>query len=133
MANQSCGLSYLAVDTAEKLEAIVYRIQYPICIIVGMSGNIVLLFTFYKQSKTESAYGYQVVLTISKTLEVFAVGTFIVALKWLAHPEVGVAWYVTNYGLMCFTAAGLSLHTIFITSSLLLSISMSADRVFSLL
>lgn len=130
MSNDTCNISVLAMVIAEKLELSIYHVLTPIYLIVGISTDIILLFAFYKQSKTEKAYGYQVIFTISKMLEIFAFGTYLLAEKWFQFDNI--SWFVANYCLMYFYVTDLGLHVSFIISSLLLSLAMAADRVFAL-
>lgn len=109
---------------------VVYRIILIFYLTVGSSANFILLLAFHKQSKTEQAYGYQVAFTVSKTFEILSFGSYLLAKKWWIFN--GYDWFISNYGLMQFSAISIGLHTSFIMSSLLLALAMACDRIFAI-
>lgn len=77
---------------------------------------------------------YQVLLTISKTLEIFCMGTYQFGLNWWSGMySDGALWFQKSYFLeVVVIQGGAVLHVSFIMSSLFFSVVMAADRVFSL-
>jgi hypothetical protein len=110
-------------------------IVMPFYLTVGFSSNIILLIAFYKQSKHDNAYSYQVTLTLSKSCEIFSFSMFIMSYKWCAAVETptGCPFFMKNYSLMFYAAhIACPVFNGFIIISLLMSVAMSADRVFAL-
>jgi hypothetical protein len=124
-------LSPTSFAAADVMEFIIYRIITFFYLIIGIVSNFILLIAFYKQSKTEKAYGYQVVFTVSKTFEIFSFGTYLLAGKWFF--ALRLEWFMTNHALISYFVIGLGLHVSFIISTLLLAIAMAADRLFAVM
>lgn len=131
MSNNSCTITEAGIEAASALRIVIYHVLTFIYLILGISTKLILLLAFYRQSKTEKAYAYQVVFTISKIFETFAFGTYLLAGKWFMPDQLD--WFMTSYGLVQFFNLGQGLHVSFIISSLLLALTMSADRVFAIL
>lgn len=131
---ESCGFSPWVMALQEGFYYFAYNILTPIYLFMGLTGNFILLAAFHRQSKKETAYAYQVFLTISKTLEILSFSTFLISYKLLAGSGTdGVAWFRNSYFLMYITARlGASSVIFFMICSLLFSVAMAADRVFAL-
>lgn len=128
-----CNLTEPSKEIGNVLEFVVYHVFTFIYLIVGLSGNIILLIAFWKQSRKECAYGYQVIFTVSKTLEIFWFGTFLLAYYWLGSSFIGVSWFVQSYFLMyTFKDLGFGIHYALMINSALLAVAMAADRVFAI-
>lgn len=130
-----CGLSEALLTFQSWAMFTDSYIVMPFYLTVGLSTNIILLVAFYKQSKQDNAYAYQVSLTMSKSCEIFTYSMFIMSYKWCAAVEtpVGCTWFMKNYSLMFYAAhIACPVFNGFIIISLLLSVAMSADRVFAL-
>lgn len=127
----TCSITIYRLYIIDQLRIGVYHVLTILYLIIGISTSLILLAAFYKQSRTERAYRYQIVFTLSKLFETYAFGSFLLADKWFQDEEV--RWFVTDYRSMyVFISFGLGLHHTFIISSLLLSIAMAADRVLAL-
>lgn len=132
--DEDCGISYAILVMQNVTFIIGYGVVTAFYILIGLTGNITLLISFYKQSKKDSAYAYQVFLTTSKALEIFFFSWFILGYKWGSGTEhEGLPWYLRNYWLKFYAAhIGCPLGNTFIVSSLLCAVAMTADRVFAL-
>lgn len=139
MVNRTGLCGDLDLDYATRVEEIGTYIDYyivaPIYFIMGTPGHILLLIVFYKQMKEDSAYMYQVFVTVSELVEIQGSCILGFSFKFLSGAEYteGVMWFRKSYFLMYYTAhlAHNNYHTFF-TLSLLLSIAMTGDRVFAL-
>lgn len=132
MSNTTCTWTDSSKSIAKEFETIIYHYLTPTYIIIGCSGNLILLNAFHKQSKTEKAYWYQVIFTISKTIEILIFGTFLIAGGWLEPAHV--SWFVQSYILVfIFCYIFFVLHLTMIITSLLLAVAMAADRVIAVL
>lgn len=131
---EGCGLSNTTLHIHEVFHFTSYYIVMPVYFVLGLSGNIILLIAFRKQSKSDAAYAYQIFLTSSKILEIFFTTAFWWGYKWNAGVESpGKDWYMNCYVLMFYSAhIGCPLANGFIVTSLLCSVAMTADRVFAL-
>lgn len=112
-----------------------YYIATPIYFVLGTIGRSLCLAFFYKQYKQETAYMYQIFASVTDMLEILAVSLNMITFNCLSGYRFrpGVTWYKQSYPCM-FWAAHLTspLEQSFLTFSLLLSVSMAADRVFAL-
>lgn len=129
-----CGITNSTLETINLLHFLSYVVLNQIYLIVGFLGNLILLIAFYRQSKTEKAYGYQIYLTISKIFEVLSFSIFLTTLKRFSGAENNEAdWFVSNYPIMYLTARlGPVAHMVFIVTSLLLTLAMTVDRLLAL-
>lgn len=134
LSQDDCGLSNLTIAISAYFPFVSYKILLPMYLVVGLAGNVTLLIAFWKRSKTEKPYTYQVILTASKTLEIWCFGVYLFTLFNMAgFTDEGVSWYRRNFFFMvCSAHLGPALHMLFIISSLLCSVAMAADRVFAL-
>src|SRR5688572_30698880 len=118
-----CGLSNFTLAIADYIFFGSHRVLLPIYLVVGLAGNITLLVAFWKKSKVEQPYAYQMILTISKTLEIWCFGTFMIGIRWLDGSYTEPAqWYLRNVFFVYCTRIGASLHMLFIINSLLCSV-----------
>lgn len=111
----------------------VYHVIMPICILLSLFGEMTSLVVFYRQSKKEPAYFYQIALTVGKALEMLLAIEYCAVFVFAYSPTGGAAWFKANYALMWFTAhLAIPLVNMNFTSNLLLAISMAGDRVFAI-
>lgn len=127
MANCTHSDAYIAFGNG--VNKFAYNYVLHIYLPVGLGSNIILLAAFYRQAKTQQAYTYQVILTVSKTLEVLCFGFLLVA----TYNFTGYDFFEKTY-LLVWAYCRLSFpgHVWFICCSLLCTVAMSADRVFAL-
>lgn len=132
--NSTCIWTDRGLSITSDFRVVIYRYLIFVYILIGCTSHIILLAAFYKQSKTEKAYGYQVIYSVSKTLEIFFFGTFLFArLRLDYEPFEKTGWLHQNYIAMeIFGHLGFTLHLTFIICSLLLAVVMAADRVFAM-
>lgn len=106
----------------------------PLYVLIGVAGQSVCLIAFRKQTKKESAYGYQLYLSVSKVLEVLTFAFFSLTCKWWSDLNgTGAAWYMSSYELTWIAAhVSIPLMNFSFTCSLCISIATSADRIYAL-
>lgn len=106
----------------------------PAHLIMGLVGNITLLAALLKESKAEKAYVYQVLITISKTLGLATFSIYMVFLKVLVKYDFdGIEWFRRIYAVNFYVAyIGMPLGICFATTTSILSLAMSLDRVLAL-
>lgn len=123
------------ITASEHTRTIAYYGIFPIHFCLCMIGHTLCLRAFYRQSKKESPYIYQLMVTISEMLEIFTGFLYVLTYRLLSGTEShsGVPWFMANYFCMWFAAhiAPLLVNS-FILLSTLLSVSVVIDRVFAL-
>lgn len=137
MTNQSfngCELPDTFRYAADQADFIAYHVVTPIYFSIGLLGHLLVLFGFYRQTKKEPAYVYQVFLTISETVEIVVFTLYALTCKiWSKDDGSGAPWFVSSKILMQFSAHGaVPLVNVLITCSLLLAMAMAADRFYAL-
>lgn len=112
---------------------IFYYCVTPLHLIFGLPAHIVSLITFYKQSKQEAGYVYQVGVTVNKILCLITFVIYVITYNWLAGTGPDKAlWFTRSYHLMWFTAhMSIALSNTFMNNAVLLSLSVAADRLFA--
>lgn len=133
MATNSC-LSDDLLWVRDNLALLTYTIAMPPYFLIGMGGNILMIIAFYKQSKKEKTYAYQVFLTVSRSLEILFITLFMTTFKWGAGIDTrGSDWFKKIYFLMFYSVhVAVPVFIACIMMSLYLSVAMAADRVFAL-
>lgn len=122
---------YLSAGAA--LEIPIYYVTIPICICLGLLGHATSLVVFYKQSKVEPAYFYQVALTVSESCYLLLVIPYCMMMIFYWNPNGSSAWYQQNYALMWIMAhLATPLVNMAFTTNQFFIISMAVDRVFAL-
>lgn len=76
----NCSISATASSVGKILYDISYHYLLPVYSVLGLGTNVVLLVAFYRRSRKEQAYGYQVLQTVSKTLEVITFALLLIQL-----------------------------------------------------
>lgn len=133
-AYNDCGVTNSTMAIIDQLHFLSYGLVNQIYLVLGLFGNTVLLVAFYVQSKTEKAYGYQVILVISKILEILSFSIFLTTLKCFSGAENQEAdWFVQDYTIMWLTGrVGPVAAIALIINSLLLTLAMTVDRFIAL-
>lgn len=122
-------------EKSHQLSFVAYKMLMPMYFVLGTFGHSILLIAFRKQSKSESSFGYQVYVEVSSILEVVVVTTseltyFLLSGAWTFD---GVPWFTSCYVCMWYTAhLSFPLGNTLVTLSMLLTIAISAERVFAL-
>lgn len=132
-ANSTCYLGDITSITNQVYIA-AYRVIPPFYFIIGILSRSISLAAFYRQYREEKAFAYQFLASLSDLVEVVTVTLYILTRNNLSGYRLpGVLWYQENYSLMWY-AAHLSspLEQGFVTISLLMALSMAADRVFAM-
>lgn len=117
---------------------IAFRIEYyyitPVYFVFGLLGHLAFFSALYEQAKKEKAYIYQIFVVLSETGEIVAYVLYVASLEWWSGLErPGAKWYNSCYACMWYSAhVSVALANAFITTSLMLSISMTIDRVLAL-
>lgn len=138
--NSTCQLGWLFYAFDDWNKYLTYTALPPLFFTLGMVGHLAALLAFAKQSRTESAYGYQVFVTITKTLEIFTFNLFILFMFHFADQnwsgqrgDKGWAWFKSSYALMWFTGhIAPVVQSGFITMPILATAAMACDRAISL-
>lgn len=137
MANNTptCLLPQWHQMVAEKLFFTTYYVVTPLYFILGLLGHFLCVSTFVKQLKYDSAYLYQIFLSIGEILEIIAYTIFIITYYWFSGSEsAGAHWFMADYACMWFAAhVSMPMANMFITSSMFLSLGTSADRLYALI
>lgn len=103
----------------------------PLLFIFGFTTQSLMLITFYRQAKKESGYWYQLFLAACDITVVVTRTFYVVTFDILFNGKV--TWCISNYGCMWITMhLSIPVANMFVTTSLLLAVAMSADRVFAL-
>lgn len=102
----------------------------PIFLVFGLAGHILCLAAVVREARKDSAYVYQIFVSISQAAEVVSFVFYVVSLKWWSGAEKDSAkWFRDSYVLVWFTARlATPLSNSCITTSLLLSLCMAIDR-----
>lgn len=137
MANVTtpCDMSETMQIVKTNLLVAAYRIVTPMYFCFGTVTRCVCLAAFYRQYKKENAYAYQIFASISELLEIVIISGCTTSINNFAGFRLsGAAWFQRNYALMWLTArlCGFADNT-FVTSSLLIYVSMAADRAFAMI
>lgn len=131
-SNDSCAWYQ---STAKTIQFASYDILMPLLVILGLCGHTVCLVSFYKQSKKETAYRYQIFLSISQAIANITYAIYVATYYWFPGSEgrAGVSWYMRSYACMWVTAhvTG-ALVNASVTLTVLLGVAMASDRVFAL-
>jgi hypothetical protein len=113
-------------------------IVMPVYFIFGLFGHVLCLIAFYHQSKSESAYGYQIFIVVSETVKIFTYALYEATIQWLADGELiplpfDHSWFKSSYICMWITThLALPLCNVFITLTSLSTLAMAVDRAFAL-
>lgn len=75
----------------------IYYIIIPICLFLGVLGQRTFLFVFYKQSKKESAYYYQVALSVNSFLFNFLFLGYWIDMVFFWNPRGNPTWSRQNF------------------------------------
>lgn len=129
-ADPRCDWYHSAAQVVE----LICKIQMPILFTFGLLGQSLLLIALYQQSKKETAYWYQIVLTLSEVALIFTRASAVLLFYYLtAFEGTGPTWFSSCYGCLWVAAHfTIPLKNMFVTTSLLLAVVMSADRIFAL-
>jgi hypothetical protein len=128
-----CNFDYQIISV-EHLNYIAYQICAPIYFIIGLVTRSISIAAFYKAYKEEKGYGYQLVASILEMFEIIASTLNMLTTNNMSGLRLpGALWFQQNYFLMWYSAVlAVPIKHAFITTSLLISLAMSADRVFAL-
>lgn len=117
----------------EKLNLIVYWIIFPIYTSISFFGHLLCIYIYYKQSKTEPAYFYQVVLSVHGIWQSILYIPCIIDIIYNWSSIDTITWYRKNYILMWFSShLSLPLFDIAYTTNQLLVLTMTIDRIFAI-
>lgn len=126
------------LDWYRKVGDIACYIEYyyitPVYFIFGLLGHLIFICALYKQAQTEKAYIYQIFVVVSETFEIITFFLFVTSFEWWSGMAYkGAKWYQSCYLCMCYsTYVSIPFVNSFITTSLMLSISMTIDRILAL-
>lgn len=113
-----------------------YYIVSPTYFLLGVVGHAVCLLVFYRQAKKESTYAYQIFVAVSEIFEMIAFTLFSLSFRWWSGIEAegrGAEWFMRSRWLMLYAAhVSFPFLNAVLTTTLLLSLCMSADRLVAL-
>lgn len=125
-------------DTMVKIRAdgLVYHILNPLYFVLTFGARLLSLVAFYFQAKTESTYLYQIFLTLAECFDaiVFTLASFSWhMLSGLEVGRLGHLWFKQCYICMFYDShLAMPLQMGSILWCLILSVSMTIDRIFAL-
>lgn len=130
----TCNLGESLPIIEYNLSVVAYQILPTIYFFIGIITRSLCLFAFYKHLKKEKEYIYQIFASLSELLEVITITLLFVTKNNLSGYDLpGALWFQKSYALMWYSAVISSpLANGFITTSLLISVSMAADRLFAI-
>lgn len=138
-SNQSntstCPLSETWISIGEQFGDGVADILTPIYFSFGFFGRLINLLAIYQERKSEKAYFYQIMILVSELLELIAYAAAMHFWEWASFqsPVPGPPWFTKCYFCMWYTAHIASIaEKAFTTCTLLLTLAMTLDRIFSL-
>lgn len=98
-------------------------------LLVGLTLHTLALFSFFRQARQETAYTFQIALTISNIFQIIA-RTFYGIIYYHLKPGV---WFKKTYLIQwIYYHLTVSIENMAVTTTLFLALAMSLDRVFSL-
>lgn len=132
--SQVCHKSEIWWFHANNAAFFAYKILMPIHFILGTIGRSLCLLAYQREAKKEKPYVYQIFVTATEILENLAFTCFSLAFRWFSGIDgTGALWYQQSYPLMWYSAhLSLPFLGAFTTTGLLLSVSMTADRLLAL-
>lgn len=137
MANNTsniCNFDKSTIILRDQLSFAAYIAITPIYFLVGLISHVFCLITFYKHYKKEKAFAYQFFVSFSQLLVVIMVSSSNTMLMNLSGYRLpGSLWFQQSYYLMRAAYLASSLYNGFLTVSLLMSVSLAADRLFAIM
>lgn len=130
--SSDCSWSHSASDIAAFIS---YNVVMPFHFVFGLFSYSLAFVSFYKKAKEEKAFGYQIIVTISESIEVITFAIYVALFYWLSGAEngEGAIWFRSSYGCMWFAAHfSFPLVNIFISLSMFLAVATAVDRAFAL-
>lgn len=133
--NTTCFLPDWYRVINEKTYFSVYYVVTPSYFVLGLFGHILFVSAFLQQLKHDSAYLYQIFTSANEILEIITFTLFVTTFHWFSgFVNPGANWFMANYACMWYAAhMAIPLINMFITSSMFLSLSTTADRLYALL
>lgn len=132
-ANGTCPWLTWYQDAGNKALVFGYYFATPMYLLFGLTGHLLYLLAFYRQSQKEPAYLYQIFITISETLELLAFALYSATIRFSGDGYPGSVWFMSSYVCMWYSnRLATPLLDALITISMLLSLCMVSDRVFAL-
>src|SRR5687768_12551137 len=87
--------------TGKQAFFITYHIITPIYFFLGILGHFLCIIAYYRQSKKEKSYMYQIFVTGSETIEISTSAlSIVVAAWWSGRLAPGQFWFMSNYALL---------------------------------
>src|SRR4051794_731516 len=96
--NDTCNLGETYWRMVGNSDYVVYTIMPPIHIALGLIAHLIPLYIFYKQSKYEKAYAYQIFSTISELVYLLSLE----ALMYTIFHWSTASWFTSSYPLMWY-------------------------------
>lgn len=125
-----CNNSYYR-DLTIRTTFVVYYVVTPCYFFLGLFGHTLSLLAYFRRAKTEKAYVYQIMVTVSALLAVFVTTFYTATFVWwpgITQSEAA-GWYTSCYACMWVSAhLSVPLMNAFDTTTRLLSICMAHDR-----
>lgn len=135
VTNGTCQLSEYWQKFSDTTWFLSYYIIFSLHLIFGLPAITVYILVFYKQTKREDGFMYQLVMAINNMVYLFANALYVVMLHWCSGlSSSGDMWFKKSYSLMWIAG---HLATPFINfcliNSVLFLLCISGDRLFALI
>lgn len=137
--NQSylnCAMSASYWYAADEAFNVAYYVLPPVAVPLSILSRVICIFALCRQAKKEGAYTYQMVLVLAEIVQMIFSGLYDISIgaAGLSGAErQGNVLFTSSYTCMWYRARlATPLLNAFVTVTLLLSVSMAADRVFAL-
>lgn len=136
MSNYTCLL--LADDysrqTVTNIAYAAFFIVKPICLILDFIGHCLCFLAYYKESKSNGLYSFQLYDAIAKAADTLSAFLLLATFKWSSGTDYeGVEWFQKNYVLMWYSAhMAIAFNDMTTTIKLLISLAMTIDRMISI-
>lgn len=133
-SNSSCLLPFWFQTTNTSLQLLAYYILMLLNFLVSLSLHIVVLIAFYRESKSGSAYSYQIYIVLLTALELVTFALYAISFHWCS---ASTGWFAsrcsTNFFVMWYGHhLSFMIGNGLITTRLLLSVSIAVDRALAL-
>lgn len=130
---ENCNFTNSTIELGANAYFGIYYCLTPIYFTFSCLGRVLSLFAFYIEAKKEAAYLYQFFIAIVEIFHTCAVSLFVATAYIIPQYEKdNVLWFQKCYFCLCFTYFVNSLQSVFLLCSLILSLSMTSDRIYAL-
>src|SRR5687768_15915540 len=103
--NETCAWTKSQWTQTRTAEYAAQQVITPLHFALGVPGHLLSLLAFYKQSKLEKAYTYQIYAVASELVEILGFDAMIFSyFYWSGAGGFGNPWFMSQYPLMWYSA-----------------------------